>query len=72
MRVRAKFWNLGGGVSSKNWRNYIYFYQAVPEEVIHVHALGPALLVADLLLVLQVANDPEKAEFVFLFFFVGM
>ncbi len=47
-------------------------YQSVPEEVVHVHALGPALLVADLLLVLQVANDPGNQSSFFIYCFVGM
>ena len=46
-------------------------YQSVPEEVVHVHALGPALLVADLLLVLQVANDPGNQSSFFHIFFCG-
>ena len=32
-------------------------HELEPEQVVHVHALGPALLVPDLGLVLQVAND---------------
>ncbi len=43
----------------------------MPEEVVHVHALRPALLVADLLLVLEVANDPENQSS-FFYIFVGM
>jgi hypothetical protein len=33
------------------------FHKLKAKEVVHVHALGPALLVPDLGLVLQVAND---------------
>ena len=32
-------------------------HELIAEEVVHVHALGPALLVPDLVLVLEVADD---------------
>ena len=36
--------------------------QLVPEEVVHVHDLRPPLLVPDLVLVLQVADDRRLAR----------
>ena len=49
-------------------RQVMVVLQHVAQEVVHVHALGPALLVPDLGLVLQMADDlrlagqsPDKA-----------